>query len=876
MTLRLFFGLSIFCLLLGSALASPPQNSFPFLVSRKAPSEELNITDISSWLPLGVAGENGFVRVKEGKLFTDTGPIRFWATNMSFEANFPETREKAKRTAVRLARLGINCVRLHHMDNYSIWEGSPNKTILSEEKLDQLDYFIYQLKQHGIYVNINLHVSRHFGDKEGFVNQELRPKFDKGLDNFEPRMIELQKKYAKDLLTHVNPYTKRPYTDEPAVAMIEINNENALFSSWGWGKLDELPEPYATTFRQQWNQWLTEKYGTTEALYKAWNVGQEELGEEILIETNFKNKTASDKHAWHLERDEATQLDDRMVISGPNMKLARRLDIKEPGRLPYHPQLVYASFPIKKDQSYTLSFYARSDKPATLSVNCMMAHTPWKELGFFAQFKTSKEWKRHNFTFIAQANDENARLTVGRLKKGVYEFSDVSLKPGGIVKAKTGQSLKDSSVPIIKRSDLNAAKSKQRDFIDFLCDTEQKYWMGMYRYIKDDLKTKPIVSGTQLSYSPVSIQSGLDYIDAHSYWEHPDFPNQPWDENDWYVTNLPMVNQPAGILGGLAARRIVGMAFTVSEYNHSEPNQFAAEGFPMVAAFAAFQNWDGVFSFCFSHDTDYEPNHLPSFFDIKANPHKLVHMPACVAMFIRGDVLAAKKTIAVPITQEQERQQLYKSLDVCSLITRYFGLDDRWSLRHGIGLKLVDKTSDKIDLPKESLEDVKRFVSDTGQIVWDITRPGKGVFTVSTPRVQLFTGFADGRSFNLDGFELAAIKSETGAATISAVCIDGKDLTSPGRMLIAASGTARNSGAELECLGDNRVTLRKQWGKAPLLCEGITATVHLPVSSGRVTVYALDGNGNRLVPVPCTASNGKTLIKLSPKYRTLWYEVVIK
>lgn len=899
MTLKSFVGLcAVLCILTGSTFAAEAstadlQNPFPFLVSRDAPSDVLsdasskasNVIDVSSWLPQGVAGDSGFVRVKEGQLTTDAGPIRLWATNMSFDANFPETKEKAERVAARLARLGINCVRLHHMDSRSIWEGSPNKTILSDKRLAMLDYFIYQLKQHGIYVDINLHVSRQFGVKEGFDDPKLRPKYDKGLDNFEPRMIELQKKYAHDLLTHVNPYTKRPYTDEPAVAMVEINNENALFNSWCRRQLDSLPDPYATTFRKQWNRWLVKKYGTSEVLRKAWNAGQEKLGSEILIETNFKKKTASGKNAWHLECDEATRLDDQVLNSGPDQKPARRLDIKATGRVSWHPQLVYSSFPVKKGQAYTLSFYARSDKPVTPLVNCMMAHEPWSGLGFRSSFKTDKAWKRYAFTFIAKQDDEKARITVGNFKKGVYELSDVSLKPGGIVGLTADQRLEDDSVTIMKRSNVNATPQKQRDFIDFLYDTEQKYWQGMYRYIKDDLKTRSIVTGTQLSYSPASIQAGLDYIDAHSYWQHPSFPNRSWDMSDWFVRNRAMVNHPAGTLGGLASRRIVGMAYTVSEYNHPVPNQFAAEGFPMIAAFAAFQNWDGVFSYSYSHNTNYEPDRLPSFFDIKANPHKLVHMPACAAMFRRGDVLKAKKMIEVPITLAQEREKLYESLDVWSLTTKHFGLSDRWALRHGIGLKLVDKkekaseATKAVDLPNESLDEVKRFVSDTGQIVWDVTRSELGVFTVSTPRAQLFTGFADGRRFNLDGFELAAIKSETGAATISAVCIDGKDLKSPGRVLIAASGIARNSGTKLEKLGklgDDRITLGNRWGKAPLLCEGITAAVRLPVSPDRVTVYALDGDGNRLAPIPCTASSGKTLIKLSPKYHTLWYEVVIK
>ena len=149
------------------------------------------------------------------------------------------------------------------MDNHAIWGNSPDKLTLDPQKLAQLDYLIDQLKQHGIYVDINLHVSRSFGPKEGFSGQQQRPKYDKGLDNLEPRMIELQKKYARDLLTHVNPYTKTPYTREPAVAVVEINNENSLYTAWNQGWMDDLPEPYAGTYQQLWNDWLRHKYGGT-------------------------------------------------------------------------------------------------------------------------------------------------------------------------------------------------------------------------------------------------------------------------------------------------------------------------------------------------------------------------------------------------------------------------------------------------------------------------------------------------------------------------------------------------------------------------------------------------------------------------------------
>jgi hypothetical protein len=100
--------------------------------------------------------------------------------------------------------------------------------VLDPGQVDRQDYLVAALKRRGIYVNINLHCARKMDERDGFGGEDLRPPSDNGLNNFEPRLVELQKEYARDLLTRVNPYTGLAYTNDPCVAMIEINNENAM------------------------------------------------------------------------------------------------------------------------------------------------------------------------------------------------------------------------------------------------------------------------------------------------------------------------------------------------------------------------------------------------------------------------------------------------------------------------------------------------------------------------------------------------------------------------------------------------------------------------------------------------------------------------
>jgi hypothetical protein len=759
---------------------------------------------------------------------------------------------------------------MHHMDARSIWGDSPNKLTIDPKQLDRLDYLVYQLKEHGVYTNLNLHVSRWLGEKEGFVARDERPKYDKGIGNFEPRMIEAQKQYARDLLTHVNPYTKTAYAAEPAVAFVEISNEDALFTIWGRGELDRLPEPYATTLRALWNGWLRKKYGSTEKLRAAWKAGEWPLGEEMLAGGDFAEPFPG---AWHLERDAETEVDWSVEEGGPEGGRFLRVVVTKQGSVAWHPQITQSGFAVKADTPYTLTCRLRADRKGRIGLNCMMSHEPWERLGFSTDVAVGPEWQEHRFTFVARQDDPNARITITGLEPGTYELAAFSLRPGGIVGLARDQRLEDASVPIVRRGRLDVTQAARRDFVDFLWETERDYWWGMHRFLKEELEVRPLVSGTQLSYSPMHVQARLDYIDAHSYWNHPRFPGRPWDSNNWYVRNVALVNTAGGTLAGLAVRRVAGMAYTVSEYNHPAPNVYAAEGFPMIAAFGAFQSWDGIFPFAYCHNDDFEPRRIGSYFDIKAHTAKIAHMPACAALFLRGDAAGARRTLLAGLSPEREREKLYDTLNVRSLTADDLGLDARLSLLHGMAMDLGGRTTPEVPtIP----DDADTFVSDTGQIRWDLSEPEAGYFIADTPRTKLFTGFVRGRTFDLGGLKLEIGPTRLDWATISLVAVDGDGFESPGRLLVTATGWVQNQGMELESLGGDRVTLGRKWGGAPVLCEGVPAAIRLPVARDRVRFYALDESGNRRSEVPCAEREGRAQVELAPKHKTIWYEVEIR
>ena len=163
---------------------------FPFVISYDGPDNASSVAHLLD----APAGRHGFVRAQGGHFVTDAGPIRFHGTNLTGPANFP-SRAAADKLAARLARFGINCVRLHFMDTWYVnFMTRPTQGILADDthtqreldpkQLDRLDYMIAAFKRAGIYVNINLHVGRTLDERDGLPGIKGLSWANKGIGQF--------------------------------------------------------------------------------------------------------------------------------------------------------------------------------------------------------------------------------------------------------------------------------------------------------------------------------------------------------------------------------------------------------------------------------------------------------------------------------------------------------------------------------------------------------------------------------------------------------------------------------------------------------------------------------------------------------------------
>ena len=219
------------------------------------------------------AGKDGFITIRNGHFVKPSGErFKIWGVNLTAGACFPEKKD-ASLVAAYLARFGINAVRLHFLDSNwgqdrSLFNYSLNTTReLFAPQLDKLDYFISELKKAGIYTDLNLNVGRTFRKDDGVPEYEALG-FAKAVTLFDDHIIELQKEYARQLLTHVNPYTGNAYINEPAIIVMEIVNENSLVEAWFDNRLlglktasnnttwMDIPPYYGTELTMKYNNWL--------------------------------------------------------------------------------------------------------------------------------------------------------------------------------------------------------------------------------------------------------------------------------------------------------------------------------------------------------------------------------------------------------------------------------------------------------------------------------------------------------------------------------------------------------------------------------------------------------------------------------------------
>lgn len=234
------------------------------------------------------AGKHGWVAPKgEDFVFVKNGKkVRFFGTNLVAGANFP-THEQAESLAEALAQMGVNMTRHHHADapwaTTNFFGKADGTRKLDPEAMDRFDYLVAQLQKRGIYQYFDLLVHRPPLAADGVqANGDLINGW-KIEGEFDPHLISLQEEFTRQFLGHKNPYTGKKYGQDPAVAALEIINEDSLWFRGSQGDFSITSPYYKGVYQGLFNKWLKTKYKDRAALARAWasdNVDQQGLGDD--------------------------------------------------------------------------------------------------------------------------------------------------------------------------------------------------------------------------------------------------------------------------------------------------------------------------------------------------------------------------------------------------------------------------------------------------------------------------------------------------------------------------------------------------------------------------------------------------------------------
>jgi hypothetical protein len=207
----------------------------------------------ASFLVPAPAGARGFVSVSELRLAFKPGErARFLGVSLLPPTAFLEP-ERADALALRLARSGVNLVRLGDLDlpigpDRSLFDDSRDDTKeFDPAALERLDHLLAALKKRGIYVALELCSKRRFRSGDGVPLSGLLPPGGGPASSFDAQIGRLKLASARALLEHVNPETELALREDPALAWVTLSGEVSLFNLID--NAAALPAPYAESLR---------------------------------------------------------------------------------------------------------------------------------------------------------------------------------------------------------------------------------------------------------------------------------------------------------------------------------------------------------------------------------------------------------------------------------------------------------------------------------------------------------------------------------------------------------------------------------------------------------------------------------------------------
>jgi hypothetical protein len=579
--------------------------------------------------------------------------------------------------------------------------------------------------------------------------------------------------------------------------------------------------------------------------------------------------------------------------------------------------LKQVGFSITTERPYLGQIELRADLPDGISRSVYwdikQDVSPWRTL----QSKTvavTNQWK----TFTMGITPSFAMNGIGRFGLSLENVGvDIPIyaRNWSLLQAAThglaeGEALEDGTVSLVGEDEL-AVMPRANDYLLFLADRDAEYLRTIQSAVRATAGNLTPIAGTQMGYGGLlnlDSHANLDFQDNHFYVDHYNFPHTQWDGRDWRIRDSSSVGSWLGAFQNMAAARQAGRPYTVSEYNQPWPNTHAAEIDALLAAFGAFQDWDSIMHFAYSHGRNWDDD-APNGFNINGDWTKFPNFGQAAWLFRSGAIQTGQAPIELSVSPELRLRagREKRNGSISNFLSEASGYDPGTPFVHPVRIfRQEDRpagaarnSSSKISarrmsapkVPATKISAIKisakvpasrstkkisalqnsalaissPYGSDTGELTYD---RDKKLFLIHAPMAAGVFGFAEAATVTSGAIDLQLASSARGFASVLLTSLDQQPIASSTHMLLSTPGYTLRTQPDSDTSRPQQLikypgttdwwTLEPEpafpekpsgnlnGGSTPIWMEQVESALTLRTTATKLTVYPLDGTGERL------------------------------
>ncbi len=417
------------------------------------------------------------------------------------------------------------------------------------------------------------------------------------------------------------------------------------------------------------------------------------------------------------------------------------------------------------------------------------------------------------------------------------------------------------------------------DNIEFFIDVEQKSIKSMQDSIHEYAPkllvhgSTTCLTGDEHSAPLYSAAKAGQFVSYQCYWYLPNGNGERMAKGTTTGSTPPVSSMTKddkflGMMGYLAARKVYGEPYLVTEWDASQPNPWRCENNLEMIALTCQNRWN-PFWFAWqnvtpdlAYNTDSTQIWNLGGHQINRRPEAIAVMPILARMLHRGDIKEAEKGYYVRRFYEGDAEQKKGQTDTFDM--RYSVAGQSSVVFDDIAFDENYTDNDVIKLVRYG-EKTGEYMSYLDQIKLDYN---KKIFYVNTDRTQAIAGYIGKETTELDDV-IFDMDSQNNHGSVYLQSLTDDAITDSEHLIFVYAADARNTGQEMSA--DGRVV--ENGGKGPVQVQPMYGRVTLK-SKDNYVIYLLDENGKREGSRTAKHDeNGLAYFDVNKEDRTFYYEI---